>query len=222
MFQNKLSLGALFLVLLCAISFPLHGGEGTEIATCEVAPNNERGILGDTVDFMGNVLGGTADVAGSLFLGDEFSKDAKLGEGDTVFDFAYIFMIAALANYRTLGNLIFMFSYNSALNDSSDIAKDVIHGKVSQKKLDQRQKSLAKAENTYLPLWNSQEVKSIADFLVYKGIPWLTDSSVPVPPLETYYNVDEGDQYIGVKRNPAATTGEKKSVGDKKPAFSPY
>lgn len=208
-------IASIYFVAVCLFSVSLYAEDS---AACKVEPNG--GILGDTADFIGGVFEGTAEVAGGLFLGDEYSKDNKLGEGDTIFDWAYIFGIAALANYRTLGNLIFMLSYNSALNDSSDLAQDVIRGKVSQKKLDKRQKSLAKAEGLYLPIWNANEVKWILDSLIYKGLPAVTGFSIPKPPLETYYNVEGGDQYIGVMNNPAIKENDKDKKGQDFPQRS--
>lgn len=203
--KNYTSVLASIYALVCLVSSQSYGEDS---ATCEIEPS--RGILGASAEFVGDVFEGTGEVAHDLFLGDKYGEDSELGSGDTIWDFAYLFGIAALANYRTLGNLFFMISYNKAVSDSSDLARDVIRGKVSQKKLDKRQKSLAKSENLYLPIWNSQEIKGISDAIIYTGLPWVTGFSIPRPPLETFYNVQSSDQYIGIKKNPEIESKDNK------------
>lgn len=196
-------LASFYAAMVCLVSVSSYGAD---LAVCKVAPKQD--ILGSLGEFFGDFFEGRGETAHDLVLKNEYGENDELGSGDTIWDWAFLFGIAALANYRTLGNLFFMLTYNSALNDSSDLAQDVIRGKVSQKKLEKRQKKLAKSENLYFPIWNSREVNGIADALIHKGLPWITGFSIPRPPLETYYNVQSSDQYIGIKKKPAESEKE--------------
>lgn len=197
--------------------FVASSSYGEDIATCEVEPS--RDFFGDMGDFVAEVAHDTAEVAGSVFLGDKYAEDARLGYGDTIWDAAFIFGIAALANYRTIGNLAFAFTRYLYVNDISDKSERVVKGELSQSALDKPQKRVAAIDNKWIPFFNSSDVRNLGNWLIHKGFPWLTNYKVPNPPLETAYTVDGGTQRFGIIQRPPEKDDEDKEVNKKTQPF---